>query len=55
MKNHEDDSTNSLQVETEEETHFSNQNDKAFKTEKVFRQRAESIYQEYTSRYRNHI
>ncbi|MBN3869964.1 helicase-related protein [Nostoc sp. JL33] len=49
----EDDSTTLLQVETEEgeETAFFNDDDKASKTEKVFRQRAESIYQEYTSRY----
>jgi len=47
-----DDSTNLLQVEREgEETAFFNEDDKASKTEKVFRQRAESIYQEYTSRY----
>jgi len=47
-----DDSTNLLQVEREgEETAFFNEDEKASKTEKVFRQRAESIYQEYTSRY----
>ncbi|MEH2413253.1 helicase-related protein [Nostoc sp.] len=49
----EDDSTNLLQVEREEgeETPFFNENDKPSKTEKVFRQRGESIYQEYTTRY----
>ncbi len=48
----EDDSTTSLQAEREEEvTPFSNKDDKASKTEKVFCQRAESIYQEYTTRY----
>ena len=49
----EDDSTTLLQVETEEGevTYFDNENEKAFKTEKLFRQRAESIYQEYTTRY----
>ncbi|MEH2387447.1 MAG: helicase-related protein [Nostoc sp.] len=46
-----DDSTNLLQVEEEEETAFFNEDEKASKTEKVFRQRAESIYQEYTTRY----
>ncbi|MEH2010970.1 helicase-related protein [Nostoc sp.] len=47
----EDDSTASLQVEREEVTPFSNQQEKASKTEKLFRQTAESIYQEYTTRY----
>ena len=47
----EDDFTASLQVEREEVTPFYNEEEKAFKTEKVFRQRAESIYQEYTTRY----
>ncbi|QKQ72287.1 helicase-related protein [Nostoc sp. TCL240-02] len=48
----EDDSTVSLQVEREREiTVFSNEDDKTSKTEKVFRQRAESIYQEYRTRY----
>ncbi|MEH2192177.1 MAG: helicase-related protein [Nostoc sp.] len=48
----EDDSTVSLQAEREGEiTLFSNEDEKASKTEKVFRQRAESIYQEYTTRY----
>ncbi|MEH1857315.1 MAG: helicase-related protein [Nostoc sp.] len=48
----EDDSTTSLQAEREEEvTPFSNKDDKASKTEKVFCQRAESIYQEDTTRY----
>ncbi|MEH2445220.1 MAG: helicase-related protein [Nostoc sp.] len=47
----EDDSTTSVQVEREEVTPFSNEEEKIFKTEKVFRQRAESIYQEYTTRY----
>ncbi|MEH2315058.1 MAG: helicase-related protein [Nostoc sp.] len=46
----EDDSTASLQVEREV-TPFSNEEEKVSKTEKVFRQRAESIYQEYTTRY----
>ncbi|MBG1265952.1 helicase-related protein [Nostoc sp. WHI] len=46
----EDDSINLLQVETDE-TSFSNDDDKECKTEKLFRQRAESIYQEYTTRY----
>ncbi|MHC5761286.1 C-terminal helicase domain-containing protein [Nostoc sp.] len=48
----EDDSTASLQVEREGEvTSFANEDEKASKTEKFFRQRAESIYQEYTTRY----
>ncbi|MEH1847397.1 MAG: helicase-related protein [Nostoc sp.] len=48
----EDDSTVSLQVETElEVTPFFNEDDKAYKTEKLFSQRAKSIYQEYTTRY----
>ncbi|MEH2178182.1 helicase-related protein [Nostoc sp.] len=48
-----DDSTTLLQVEREEEevTYFDNRDEKASKTEKVFRQRAESIYQEYITRY----
>ncbi|MEH2301055.1 MAG: helicase-related protein [Nostoc sp.] len=46
-----DDSTASLQVEREEVTPFSNEEEKVSKTEKVFRQRAESIYQEYITRY----
>ena len=48
----EDDSTASLQVERQEEvTPFFNEDNKASKTEKFFRQRAELIYQEYTTRY----
>lgn len=47
----EDDSTASLQLEKEEVIPFFNEEEKVFKTEKVFRQRAESIYQEYTTRY----
>ncbi|MEH2025641.1 helicase-related protein [Nostoc sp.] len=48
----EDDSTVLLQVDSEGEvTLFSKEDEKASKTEKVFRQRAESIYQEYTTRY----
>ncbi|MHC5933667.1 helicase-related protein [Nostoc sp.] len=49
----EDDSTTLLQVERDEgeETAFFNEDEKASKTEKVFRQKAESIYQEYTTRY----
>ncbi|MEH2288052.1 helicase-related protein [Nostoc sp.] len=50
----EDDSTTTLlQAETEEGevTYFDNENEKASQTEKFFRQRAESIYQEYTTRY----
>ncbi len=48
----EDDSIASLQVEREGElTSFSHEDEKALKTEKLFRQRAESIYQEYTTRY----
>ncbi|MEH2140710.1 helicase-related protein [Nostoc sp.] len=43
-----DDSTASLQ---EEVTPFFNEDNKASKTEKFFRQRAELIYQEYTTRY----
>ncbi|MEH1949038.1 MAG: helicase-related protein [Nostoc sp.] len=48
-----DDSTALLQVEREEDevTSFSKEDEKASKTEKVFRQRAESIYQEYITRY----
>ncbi|MEH2278937.1 MAG: DEAD/DEAH box helicase [Nostoc sp.] len=46
----EEDSTVSLQVEREV-TPFSNEEEKVSKTEKVFRQRAESIFQEYTTRY----
>jgi superfamily II DNA or RNA helicase len=48
-----DDSTVSLQVEREEGelTSFLNEDEKALKTEKLFRQRAETIYQEYTTRY----
>ncbi|WP_375469207.1 helicase-related protein [uncultured Nostoc sp.] len=47
----EDDSTASLQVETKEVTPFYYEEEKVSKIEKVFRQRAESIYQEYTTRY----
>ncbi|MEH2084179.1 MAG: helicase-related protein [Nostoc sp.] len=47
----EDDSTTLLQVKREEVTYFDNKDEKASKTEKVFRQRAELIYQEYTTRY----
>ncbi|MEH2339168.1 helicase-related protein [Nostoc sp.] len=48
----EEDSTASLQVERQEEvTPFFNEDNKASKTEKFFRQRAESIYQEYITRY----
>lgn len=48
----EEESTASLQVERQEEvTPFFNEDNKASKTEKFFRQRAELIYQEYTTRY----
>ncbi|WP_375473414.1 helicase-related protein [uncultured Nostoc sp.] len=49
----EDESTTLLQVETEEGkvTDFDNEDEKTSKTEKFFRQRAKSIYQEYTTRY----
>ncbi|RCJ24792.1 NgoFVII family restriction endonuclease [Nostoc minutum NIES-26] len=47
-----DDSTPSQQVERGEEAiPVSHEDEKASKTEKSFRQRAESIYQEYTTRY----
>ncbi|MEH2204703.1 MAG: phospholipase D-like domain-containing protein [Nostoc sp.] len=47
----EDDSNALLQIEREKVTSFSHEDKKASKTEKAFRQRAESIYQEYTTRY----
>ncbi|WP_138502885.1 helicase-related protein [Nostoc sp. PA-18-2419] len=48
----EDDSTFSLQVESGEEViNFSDKEEKVSKIEKIFRQRAESIYQEYITRY----
>ncbi len=47
----EDDSTTLLPVETEEATVFLKEDEKLSKTEKVFRQRAELIYQEYITKY----